>query len=231
MRRVRGERRLKARDIGKLAPGMHDDGGGLRLQVEPSGARHWLVRYTIAGKRRTKGLGTFPLVRLERCPRGGGRHQAGRAQGRGRCHDPRSVTFARRSRPCSSCAGRSCRTPSMCGSGRPPWDLRLPPPRGQAWLGHHAQRRHAVLEPIWSGRRGGRQAPAAAHGARPPSRRSCATIGRTASPCIGVGQELGTGRGERSSIILSLPYAEVLPPRRCCAHATQSPSPRSASSS
>ena len=65
MQRVRGERRLRARDVATLGPGWHEDGGGLRLVVEPSGTRHWVVRVTAGGKRRTLGLGSFPVVTLD----------------------------------------------------------------------------------------------------------------------------------------------------------------------
>ena len=65
MLRERAERRLKAKDIGKLGPGVHEDGGGLRLVVEPSGARRWVLRVTIAGKRHSRGLGPFPLVPID----------------------------------------------------------------------------------------------------------------------------------------------------------------------
>jgi integrase len=64
MGRIRAERRLKARDIGFLPPGLHEDGGGLRLLVEPTGSRRWVLRVTIAGKRRYRGLGSYPLVGL-----------------------------------------------------------------------------------------------------------------------------------------------------------------------
>ena len=66
MQRDRGERRLRARDVATLGPGWHEDGGGLRLQVHPSGARHWVVRVTRAGKRHTLGLGSYPVVTLEK---------------------------------------------------------------------------------------------------------------------------------------------------------------------
>ena len=65
MQRVRGERRMRARDVATLGPGWHEDGGGLRLVVEPSGTRHWVVRVTAGGKRRTLGLGSFPVVTLD----------------------------------------------------------------------------------------------------------------------------------------------------------------------
>jgi len=40
------------------------DGGGLLLQVNKSGSKDWLVRVTIAGKRRDMGLGGWPVVSL-----------------------------------------------------------------------------------------------------------------------------------------------------------------------
>lgn len=41
------------------------DGGGLLLEVKPSGAKAWLVRLTVAGKRRDMGLGGYPTVSLK----------------------------------------------------------------------------------------------------------------------------------------------------------------------
>jgi integrase len=69
--RVRGEKRLRAADVAKLAPGTHEDGGGLRLWVDPDrengdrGPRRWQLRVTIAGKRYNRGLGSYPLVPLD----------------------------------------------------------------------------------------------------------------------------------------------------------------------
>lgn len=62
----------KAAELGPLAvsrivaPGMHAVGGvaGLYLQVLPTGARSWVLRARIAGKRRDMGLGGFPDVPL-----------------------------------------------------------------------------------------------------------------------------------------------------------------------
>jgi hypothetical protein len=36
------------------------DGGGLLLEVKPSGAKVWLCRLTVDGKRRDMGLGGYP---------------------------------------------------------------------------------------------------------------------------------------------------------------------------
>jgi integrase len=45
-------------------PGTHEDGGGLRLVVTNAGAKRWVMRITINGKRRELGLGGWPLVSL-----------------------------------------------------------------------------------------------------------------------------------------------------------------------
>lgn len=62
----------KAAELGALqvsrlkTPGLHPVGGvaGLCLQVTPNGARSWILRATMGGKRRDKGLGGFPDVTL-----------------------------------------------------------------------------------------------------------------------------------------------------------------------
>jgi integrase len=41
------------------------DGGGLLLEIHPSGAKVWVCRLTIAGKRRDMGLGAYPAVSLK----------------------------------------------------------------------------------------------------------------------------------------------------------------------
>ncbi|MDP9907945.1 integrase [Variovorax boronicumulans] len=56
-----------ALEVGRLkAPGVYAVGGvaGLYLQVVESGARTWLLRATMGGKRRDMGLGGFPDVTL-----------------------------------------------------------------------------------------------------------------------------------------------------------------------
>lgn len=60
-------RELSPLEVGRLKdPGLHAVGGvaGLALQVLPSGARSWILRYSVAGKRREMGLGGFPDVTL-----------------------------------------------------------------------------------------------------------------------------------------------------------------------
>src|SRR5215204_4121805 len=45
-------------------PGRYADGNGLYLVVEPSGAKRWLLRTVVRGKRRDMGLGGLSLVSL-----------------------------------------------------------------------------------------------------------------------------------------------------------------------
>jgi integrase len=49
----------------RAAPYRLSDGGGLLLEVHPSGARVWLCRVTVNGKRRDIGLGGYPAVSLK----------------------------------------------------------------------------------------------------------------------------------------------------------------------
>ena len=56
--------KLNPRKITTVGPGKYEDGGGLRLVVASSGAKKWVLRFTIEGKRREMGLGSFPDVGL-----------------------------------------------------------------------------------------------------------------------------------------------------------------------
>ena len=56
---------LTARQIQtQKAPGLFADGGGLYLQVAPSGAKTWIFRFQIAGRRRDMGLGSAAVFSL-----------------------------------------------------------------------------------------------------------------------------------------------------------------------
>jgi integrase len=60
-------RELSALEVGRLKePGRYPVGGvaGLCLKIAPSGARSWVLRIAIGGKRRDAGLGGFPDVPL-----------------------------------------------------------------------------------------------------------------------------------------------------------------------
>jgi hypothetical protein len=64
---------MMARAINKLTdteckatekPGMLGDGGGLYLNVKPSGAKSWAFIWKQNGKRNEMGLGAYPAVKL-----------------------------------------------------------------------------------------------------------------------------------------------------------------------
>ena len=55
---------LTATGVKHAGPGKHYDAHGLFLLVEPSGARRWVQRLVIRGRRRDLGLGAYPLVTL-----------------------------------------------------------------------------------------------------------------------------------------------------------------------
>jgi integrase len=56
--------KLTARRVETAPPGTYDDGRGLRLIVRPSGARSWILRYQLDGRRRDMGLGRWPETTL-----------------------------------------------------------------------------------------------------------------------------------------------------------------------
>ncbi|AUQ57428.1 putative phage integrase, catalytic core [Phaeobacter inhibens] len=55
---------LSARKVETAGPGRHGDGRGLFLYVKDSGARSWVLRYQVMGKRHDLGLGAYPEVSL-----------------------------------------------------------------------------------------------------------------------------------------------------------------------
>lgn len=48
----------------RMKPGMHGDGRGLYLHVTAPGAKSWILRTAVHGKRRDFGLGAYPMVSL-----------------------------------------------------------------------------------------------------------------------------------------------------------------------
>jgi len=55
---------LSSRKVDTAGPGKYEDGGGLRLVVSKTGAKKWVLRFTISGRRREMGLGSYPDVVL-----------------------------------------------------------------------------------------------------------------------------------------------------------------------
>ncbi len=56
--------RLAPRKVQTARPVEYEDGGGLRLVVSEAGAKKWVVRFTLDGRRREMGLGGFQDVGL-----------------------------------------------------------------------------------------------------------------------------------------------------------------------
>ncbi len=52
---------LKAKQIEHAKEGMHADGNGLYLRVQASGAKSWIFRFQLKGKRREMGIGTLDM--------------------------------------------------------------------------------------------------------------------------------------------------------------------------
>lgn len=57
--------RLSAVGLKSLTDGRHADGGGLYLYVSDSGARSWVFRWKVRGKRREMGLGALQTISLK----------------------------------------------------------------------------------------------------------------------------------------------------------------------
>lgn len=58
------------------------DGGGLYLDVKPSGAKSWAFVWKASGKRREMGLGAYPAVTLAKARKLAGAHREAVAEGR-----------------------------------------------------------------------------------------------------------------------------------------------------
>ena len=62
---ARRQQRLSALQVTRLTkPGLYGDGGGLTLQITPTGAKSWLFRYMVSGKSFGMGLGPTHTVSL-----------------------------------------------------------------------------------------------------------------------------------------------------------------------
>ena len=56
--------KLSPRKVETAKEGRYEDGGGLRLIVSASGSKRWVLRFTVMGKRREMGLGSYPDIKL-----------------------------------------------------------------------------------------------------------------------------------------------------------------------
>lgn len=62
---MRAMNRLSARTVATVGPGKYADGAGLWLHKREDGGAQWVLRYTIAGRRREMGLGAAVHVSLK----------------------------------------------------------------------------------------------------------------------------------------------------------------------
>lgn len=97
-------------------PGRYADGNGLYPIIEPSGLRRWEQRILIRGKRRTLGLGGYPLVSLAAA-----REKALENRRLARAgHDARATRHTVTGTPLRRCDGSRIRTPKIWMAFRPP---------------------------------------------------------------------------------------------------------------
>jgi integrase len=218
-KRVRAEKRLKAKDLSKLAQGTHEDGGGLRLWVEPDkddgtpGARRWQLRVTINGRRHNRGLGPYPLVSLDDA-----RDQAGdirRAARTGRdliaeaeAQRAKSVTFKQAFESMFELRKKQLSNAKHLGQWTSTMETYVFPTIGKKAVSDitHADVL-AILEPIWFEK---------AETAKRVLQRlelvfkSAILRGQRekASPCIGIAEELGV-KNRDVEHHRALPYDEV----------------------
>ena len=62
---ARTKHRLSAKRVENAKkPGLYADGGNLYLRIAPGGSKGWIFRYTLGGKTRDAGLGSYPTVSL-----------------------------------------------------------------------------------------------------------------------------------------------------------------------
>jgi hypothetical protein len=113
---------LTAIKIKNAKPGRYCDGGGLYLIVDDSGAKRWMLRTVIHGKRHDLGLGSISLVslaaareeavRLRKIARDGGDPLAERREKKKAVERERAVpTFESASRQVHSEHSKSFRNP------------------------------------------------------------------------------------------------------------------------
>ena len=63
-------------------PGMHGDGAGLYLNIKATGAKSWVLRTSIDGRRREIGLGGFPTISLAKARDRAASHRLAISEGR-----------------------------------------------------------------------------------------------------------------------------------------------------
>ncbi|HEV8030972.1 MAG TPA: integrase arm-type DNA-binding domain-containing protein [Stellaceae bacterium] len=74
--------KLSAIEVSRAkGPGVLHDGSGLYLRVSASGAKSWVFRYQLGGRRRDMGLGAFPAISLAEARERAAAHRKQRTEG------------------------------------------------------------------------------------------------------------------------------------------------------
>jgi integrase len=214
--RVRASNRLSAVKVARLrVPGIYEDGSGLRLIVTDRGAKRWVLRLTIGGRRTNRGLGVYPDVTLEAARREAEKLRGGARAGRDiRAEERRGrrmtadVTFRQAFEGFFAIKKPSLRNAKHANQWRSMMSRYVFPAIGDKLVGEiTAQEVIAILQPIWL--------------TKPETARRClqrmeATFESAilrgyrerASPCVGVRRELGSRRPPVRHY-RSLPWKEV----------------------
>ena len=115
---------LKASKL--IRPGIYEDGGGLRLVVGSGATKRWVVRVTIQGQRKERGLGGFPTVSLDEARSKAAEFRAHAKQGRDlaferKIAEAKSTTFKRAFKAFYEMKSKVLSNRSMQSSGRALW--------------------------------------------------------------------------------------------------------------
>ena len=109
---------LAAKNLSR--PGRHGDGGGLYLNVAPSGSKSWVQRIVIDGRRRDVGLGPYPAVSLAIARSIAQTNRSAVAEGRDPVAEKRQAREAAR-RPAPSIPTFAEAAARVIGLRRPTW--------------------------------------------------------------------------------------------------------------
>ena len=145
-------------------PGMYADGNGLNLKVVSSGAKRWVQRVTIGGKRHNLGLGGYPAVSLAEARELAAENQRAIRQGRDPLAEKHQAEEDLRRPPVESGGSRPshgrqhvCSSPARCRIStrrafwRGPWQrptAAAPEPRGFAPPGGNLPVLHPLAVPL-----------------------------------------------------------------------------------
>jgi integrase len=150
--------KLTERTAQTAKTGRHGDGDGLMLVVAASGRKTWVLRYQIAGRRRDKGLGSYPEVSLKEARELAGEDRKLIARGRDPIEESRKAKRALKPLPTfggiAALVVADAQTKSVSAKARRQWKRLL----GPAYCGPLLERPvseittldvAAVLRPVW----------------------------------------------------------------------------------